>query len=187
MEVLVAVTVFAVIASVVFLVAKGALWRSRERYCMNNLQKIHLALSAYRADYDGEGKYGYWTTMGLPRMLGVLPQLGLLDRDSLHCRGVPDPNEPDPPGYGVMSWAAEEPATRERLKRQGFYFEPWTPYVQKYKDNAILVFDLNHQYGGRPYGSLSVLEVHRALGLTVGGEVLVRVGPGSPTRQRWWH
>lgn len=184
-EVLVALTIVAVVAAITYPVVSRAMDSVRVSQCISNLRQIGTAIEMYRADHDGSGTYGHWVRMGLPPGLDRLRVGGYLDVSQLVCRGVPNRNLIDFDRYFTNGWVNDD--YQEWAERRDAVSPPWGPYVMQYRDEAILVFDVNHQFGGRPLEDVSLMEPARAIGLCVGGHVRVVVRAGTPHEKEWWH
>jgi prepilin-type N-terminal cleavage/methylation domain-containing protein len=184
-ELLVAITVVAMIAAITYPVVSRAMDAARVGQCISNLRQIGAAIEMYRSDHDGVGAYGHWVRMGLPPGLDRLKVSGHLDVSQLRCRGVPNRNLIDFDRYFTNGWVNDD--YQEWAEERGAVAPPWIPYVMQYRDEAILVFDVNHQFGGRPLEDVSIMEPARAIGLCVGGHVRVVVSAGTPHEREWWH
>jgi len=181
-EVLVVVTILALIAALLYPVYATSKRRAKERVCISNLKSIFSAISMYRSNHDGEGRYGDWISMGLPTGLSVLPDEGYMDPGGLECVGIPFAPNIEKPFYLPAGWLTGwEPLREPSNLSPG----SWRDYVEKWRDEAIFVQDMNHQEPGTSVGSL--LQTHRGLGLYVGGHVRVVLKKGDIFQREWWN
>lgn len=159
MEFLVALTVLAVVAALVYPLARGVLEQMWKQGCMHNLGQIGQAVVAYREEWDGIGKYGAPWAMGLP----AGPREAYPKEEKKQY-----PECPRNPRWGLYVDMyppySDEPWAIARLK----YF--WLPHVKKMKERAVIFMCPDH------WEPKSQYDRQFALGLLLGGEVVARWG-----------
>lgn len=183
-ELVVGVAIMMLMAAITIPVAFKVKEKASITNSISNLQQIGMALNMYRASYDGDGKYGYWAQMGMPPHVSTLVPTGYIESGRLECTGLPIPTNPNRERYHPASWKAED---WKHLESEGFHLEYWGPYVERYQENAIAVYDIHHPrdgFSGIPY---SPMDSWRSIGLYLAGSVKVRVRAGDPERRKWWH
>lgn len=181
-EVLVALTVVALVAALIYPVVVRARQKAKETTCHGNLRQIQVAVSLYRADYGGEGTYGTPEAMGLPPFISTLMDYGAVTKSILQC-----PGKPFSPGLRQAVYSRYWPAFGPSEPRDAFMDRvraDWLHTVTTMRDDTVIVGDLNHDFPGRDVHEVSV--EHRAIGVTLGGQVRTAVRSGSPLSIRWW-
>jgi prepilin-type N-terminal cleavage/methylation domain-containing protein len=100
-EILVVLVIIAALAAIIFPVFARVRESVRRSVCVSNLHQIGIALSLYRADYDGidpeKGMRLSHSQMGLPYAYGasVVNRVYIRSRDVRFCPSyVPDPEHP---------------------------------------------------------------------------------------------
>jgi type II secretory pathway pseudopilin PulG len=181
-EVLIVLTVLALVAALLYPIVVRARDRAKEATCYGNLRNIQTAVALYRADYDGESKYGAPEAMGLPPSIARLMDYGAITKTTMQC-----PGRPFSPGLRqavyTQYWPpfgrfAPSDSFLERMRAE------WLEAVQRMREDTVIVGDLNHDFPGRDVHEGSV--EHRAIGVTLGGQVDTAIRTGSPLNVRWW-
>ncbi|MCH8274690.1 MAG: type II secretion system protein [Armatimonadetes bacterium] len=165
-EVLVILTILAVLAALLFPVLRRATERGKEVTCLSNFRQMHIALELYRADYEGAGRYGEAAAMGMPPTTLWLIPYGYDPRE-MRCPGISFTNQVERALYMEM-WGGKD----------------WVPTVTEFEDDTVIYIDLNHSFPGRSIYSES--NTHRAIGLYLGGHIETRIRTGSPDSLKWW-
>ncbi|MCH8273597.1 MAG: prepilin-type N-terminal cleavage/methylation domain-containing protein [Armatimonadetes bacterium] len=174
-ELLVAVTIIAAAATMVWPLIRGARDSTRDVSCMDKLRQIHVAISLYRSDYDGEGIYGNAYSMGLPPSgTATLYLTERLSLEMIQCSGRPLPSG----ARNAFKRMYEVPDKDETVP-------PWADYCRLMQNESVLIVDLNHGDTARP--AYSTYTTHRGIGLYLGGNIRVVVKQGSPGMKRWWN
>lgn len=181
-EILIVVTIVAVLAAIIIPTMTGAKMAAKETDCKMRLKQWFLAISLYREEW-GSAEYGMPHEMGLPVpvQLQHMVDVGAIPQYMIYCPGGQDPTDPDArPAYNQMWY---DPAYLNLPPGVGV--PSWKPYVEKYFDNAILIRDANHQPPGSGYGSW--LQTHKGIGLYLGGHVKVVQRKGDASSREWWN
>ncbi|MEM4409858.1 MAG: prepilin-type N-terminal cleavage/methylation domain-containing protein [Candidatus Caldarchaeum sp.] len=164
MEFLVALTVLAVVAALVYPLARGVRMQVLKETCVNNLGRIGGAVVAYREEWDGIGKYGLPWAMGLP-----LPLRAAIPKEEIN-------QYPECPlEYPYLSMYPSndvEPWWRVRIPG-------WLRHVEKRKERAVILVCIVHR-PGKGY------DPKFGLGLLVEGSVEARWGWTEPDRFSFW-
>ncbi|MFN8138407.1 MAG: hypothetical protein U0R49_01265 [Fimbriimonadales bacterium] len=178
-EVLVIVGILAITAAIVTPVYLRAKDRAKENICISNLKQLHVATMMYRHDYDGDGKYGKPSHMGLPLYTTLTLRVNkYITEDVQKCLGV-SPTPPSPVLYGPCFYG-EVPG-----EHTGPGPTPWERTVLANRDDTVLYCDLNHQPPGSKFQAER--QTHRGLGVYLSGESKTVKRPGNPLSINWWH
>lgn len=171
LEALVVLVVAAVIASLLFPVFNNIRNRMLESVCVSNLRQIHGAATLYRVEHDGDSKYGLPEEMGLPFWMDQLEEAGYLPPDSgvFKCTAPASGIDPASPALYMSFWLTPG----------------WREYCQKYREDSILLADVNHNPPMRPLRSPYVQ--HHCIGLYLGGQVRTLHKTGRPMELTWWN
>ncbi|GIV02707.1 MAG: hypothetical protein KatS3mg015_1537 [Fimbriimonadales bacterium] len=170
-EVLVAMVIIVLVASLLYPVFLKLRSRSLELVCISNLRQIHGAAMLYRADYGGDGVYGTPEEMGLPYWMDQLEEAGYLPRNSgvFKCTAPASALEPSYPAVYM-----------------GFWLTPgWREYCLAYRENSILLADVNHNSPTNPLRSPYV--VHHCVALYLSGQIRILHKTGRPMELTWWN
>jgi type II secretory pathway pseudopilin PulG len=167
LEVMIVVTVTAVLVAMLYPVVRQALKRAKENVCVSNLRQMVAALDIYRANYDGTGIYGDYASMGLPPSKPSPVPAELLSIMKLNCTGVSFLSQIDTPLYMAM-WIRRD----------------WERTVTEHKDDTAVYADLNHSFPGRSIFSTG--NTHRAFAVYLSGYVKTKTKKGDPTTVSWW-
>lgn len=170
-EVLAILTIVAVLATLLWPIAKSAKDRVQDAQCVTKLRQYGVALSQYRYDNGGYGVYGDPYAMALTGADKLLDGGYIEDPKLLRC----PLNERGQYDYvGFLEQRGEE--YRHAL---GVYFAYW-------KDDGIVRADTNHNpYPANDLGSPYLSR--KGIGLFLGGHVRVVRKMGSPADWSFWH
>jgi hypothetical protein len=175
LELVVALTVVAVIAAIAYPVIRNAVKRSKETVCMNKLHQLHAAIALYRTEYGGDGVYGRIEQMGLPPGIHTLYYMKRLTLQDLRCAGDPRSNAAPVAVYVVM-WYVDEKFDSRPTK--------WEQYASEQRENSILLVDPNH---GNPSVHPQAWRFkHRAIGLFLNGTIKSKEDYGDMTAPEFW-
>ncbi len=184
-EVLIVMAIMALLSAILFPVLGQAKESTQKTVCASNLHQDWLAIGMYRSDYDGDSLYGGSYDMGLPPRLSYLayrdpleaakltPQ-ALLRIEGLKCSHWPSKLSNSGFSYNLMY---QDPPQMNNQNR-------WDKYVEEFKEDAILIVDVNHNPRDIPVFSKMISKV--GFGLTVGGRTVKQRKPGDPDILRWW-
>lgn len=173
-ELVIVMVILAMLTSLLFPVFVKAKKAALVTKSASNLHQIHIALSIYRTDYDGDGVLGTASSMGLPSLetlwFSALPQLQLPDEIFLSPCG----QHPDGPS-GVINY--------------GYYpsddpLDPWAVDAVELGENIILLDDFNCNDA-----SLNLHNRFRtkfALGVTLSGSIR-RKSSKAGASNAFWH
>lgn len=167
LEVIVAISIMILLASLLFPVFVSAKRASNRSSCMSNLKQLGMALTIYRGDVGGS-EYGTPRQMGLP--LHVL-DLKVSSRDVLNCRG----NNPEGNAF-YENFPGETEKTRGT--------DEWSRYTASVGSSAVIYFDPNHQDSFPRSISWALWTV---MGLRLDTSVVIKSRRGFPLYLRWWH
>lgn len=171
-QILVAVGVLALLSALLFPTIRIQIERAKQKGCVSNLRQLHTALMLYREDQSGSVPYGYGEAMGLPPILGMVLPNYISDRRVFRCN-APSGN------YGAtvftQMWA--------HSGRDGL-FPAWHKYVNEYKEDAVLLLDMNHDPADNPWQEFLT---HYGIGVYLGGHVRVIQRVGKPADRTWWN
>lgn len=162
-EFLVVLTIIAVIVALVFPVFQSAKRSAKVARTMSASHQLWLALSLYRSDWDGEGKIGTASEMGLPPFG---PQIRNVATPELWLQTCS-------PNQGFTYWPTNDGGP-----------DSWQEYVTIAGEGVPIVsttsctpseWDVDNQF-------------HPKLGIaaTIGGTVIKRNRAGSTGRLAWW-
>lgn len=171
-QTLVVLGILALLSSLTYPLVRAQIEKSQQRVCMSNLKQIHAALMLYREAQGSTVPYGDAAAMGLPPSLSDLEMAGYIDLLKVRC-AAPLGN------YSRGAWTIMFPV-------YGSDGIPprWRDYVEQYKENAILVADLNHD---RAQHASSEFQTHLGIGLYLGGQVRTIQRVGDATERTWWN
>lgn len=159
-EVLVVVSILAVIAGLLLPVFASAKKAAQETRCMGNLHQLQLALLQYRSSNNGDGKFGPGDQMGLPpRTADDFALLGL-PIEVYHCNAPPNLMGPR---QAIYYWLFDDRAAGTVLDGD------WADYVRKNEENSVIIADVNH--GDRSLPIMSPYTPHRAIAVRLSGQV----------------
>lgn len=162
LEVIVAIGIALILGAVSYPAIIRAKKSASLNRCVQNGRQLFLALSLYRAEYDGID-VGTPTEMGLPGLLEISrigKGLDCLEPSIMDCRSKN--------GWGIH-WAPVDFA-------DAYSDAWWRRYVDKYGSEAILVYDDGHGSTCPP----SPYSLNKMIGVNLGGSVLVRTRRVSP-------
>lgn len=131
------IAIVAVLASIAYPVIGQVRRRSSESAAEHNLRQLHLAFSLYRSEYDGDGRYGGASLMGLPDMTTVYgghPQAIVKGSDGLWS---------SPCGQHPDTTLAVVSGTNLDYHATDVADETWMSYVLRKEEAAILLYDQN--------------------------------------------
>jgi hypothetical protein len=148
--------------------------QTARKSCQSNLRSIFVALKAYQAQWDGDGQYGTISQMGLPPAYNI-DKLGI---SSFPCPGIHPIFGPGrmPPFPYLYAFADPKPGT------EGVN---WAPYAKEYRENSILVFDINHNSAETPPFNFDFK--HEGFGIYLSGQAVSWDKPGDWNVRRWWN
>jgi prepilin-type N-terminal cleavage/methylation domain-containing protein len=166
------------IASILTAIALPALASAKESAnrsgSMNNLKQLHSALTLYRIDENGEGKYGYGEVMGLPNDLRIIKEKYHLP-DALFLSPCPSSSSSRPSLYRRMWQMSAEPLLPPQ----------WEEYSQRRMGSSVLLGDTNCTFPDDNWAN--ELLRHRALAVYEAGNVRQFVKRGFSGPLDWWN
>lgn len=171
-QALVVFAILALLSAMTYPLIRSQVDKAKERTCMSNLKQLYGAIMLYREAQDGSVPYGRQEAMGLPPTLMQLQTAGLANLRELRC-ALPRRN------YSMGAYVIMYPA-----RGADGILPPWIEYVMKYKDDSILIADMNHDPAVH---AIAMYQTHYGIGLYLGGHVRVVQGLGSPTDRTWWN
>lgn len=165
-ETLIVIGIALVTMSIAIPVARNSIQAAKVRLSCSNLKQMHMAMTLYRNDHGGEGRYGvaYWE-MGLPPHFGHLMGPYGLNREVL-----------TPPGIGHLAFGPKyyapyvhvSPGSRRK----------WEDYTSLAMERSVLAYDISLDDTGSP--RLSDQATHYYIGMYMDGLV-------KPIRQVGFH
>ncbi len=182
-EVLLAITIIAVIAALVFPAIVRSKGAAQESNCVQRLRQWHLAISLYRELCGDTAIYGLPHVMGLPvpTTLRTAVEANVIPATMVYCPSGADPTDRTIRASYFQMWY--DPLYMNLPPGVGA--EQWEPYVLEHQDNSVLIVDRNHQIPGTLYGS--PLQTHRGIGLYLGGHTKTISKKGDQSRRAWWN
>ncbi|MEW5884586.1 MAG: hypothetical protein AB1725_10240 [Armatimonadota bacterium] len=171
-QVLVATGLLALLSALLFPTIRTQIDKAKQKGCASNLRQLHAALMLYREAQDGAIPYGRGEAMGLPPILGIVHESFVPNREVFRCK-VPSGNYAE--GIFTQLWAV--------TGRDGI-FPPWHEYVTEYKEDAVLLVDMNHDPADHPRLEFVT---HYGIAVYLGGHVRVVHRVGTPTDRTWWN
>jgi len=174
-EILVVISIAIIISALAFPALVSAKEASIRSSSMENLRQLHVALTLYRMDNGGDGRYGDYATMGLPPDLSH-PSLKKWFAPSLWHSPCPNRHAgiTKTATYNVF-WSPEGTVG----------IQSWREYSQRRQGESVLVGDTNCSLPGDNWENY--LLQHRAIGLYEAGNVRQFVKVGSPALADWWN
>lgn len=166
MEMLVVIGITLVTMAIAIPVSRNAIHSAKVRKSCSNLKQIHMAMTLYRTDHGGDGKYGvpYWD-MGLPPSFIPLRKSYGLTREVITPPGMG--NTPFGPLY-FTSYVHKTPGGQKE----------WERYSELARDRSVLAYDISLDDTGNPH--LSDKSTHYFIGMYIDGLV-------KPVRQIGFH
>jgi type II secretory pathway pseudopilin PulG len=171
-ELLVVTAIVSLLAGITFPILREAKTKAKISSCQGNLRQLHVALTLYRVDNNGDGRYGDMSLMGLPPGLKELSVAQKIPRETFVCRGTT--RIPVGPLYTVHYSAEDEIGTY-----------PWASYARLYEESSVVLGDQNHEFPGHDVQSPAL--DHRRIGLFLDGHMKVIVRKGDPFNLPWWN
>lgn len=170
-EVLVVITIVAVIGAIVYPVFSGARRRASELTCSSNLHQLGLATLMYQADHGGGSTYGTTSAMGLPPDGDAITAYAKLPHAIWKCAGAPRIGLP----YALYCYMASThgPQTGE-----------WEKYAISQESQAVLYADFNHRNEGKPW--LATYMTTFAMGWRLDGHMSYKNGHGTMCGFDFW-
>lgn len=164
-EILIVIAIAMILMAIAIPVTRNAIRSAKVRQSCFNLKQIHVAISLYRQDHGGDGKYGaaYWD-MGLPPDLPLLIKSYGLTKEVLIPPGVG--HLPFGPRY-YIAYRHISPRSRRE----------WEGYSLVAGERSVLVYDITLDDTGSPRLSRAT---HYYIGMYLDGLV-------KPVRQTGWH
>jgi prepilin-type N-terminal cleavage/methylation domain-containing protein len=171
-EILVVVSIIAVLVALIFPIVASAKRGASEARCMSNLKQLHAAIEIYRNEWGGGG-YGNPASMGMPpNLLRVEKEQGL--PSAIHqCREGALPGQ----SFGVYVYFAMYLSDPNANK-------DWIEQTQRYGEDAILIADGNHN--PNPMRMSPYFPVF-GIGVRLNGSAERKRGMGSPRDTGFWH
>jgi prepilin-type N-terminal cleavage/methylation domain-containing protein len=127
LEVMVSVSIILLLAALLYPVAQMAKAAAKRSVATSNLRQLALAANMYRADNNGEGKYGYASDMGLPNFNTLFQQnrpiLGEDELWSSPCGQHPNVAWP----YSLV-WTPDDN-------------DQWAQYARNREDQVVILTD----------------------------------------------
>lgn len=144
-----------------------------ERACVSNLKQLHMAITIYRQEWDGDGVFGDAYEMGLP----PFPFSGRLPLMEFRC-----------------AEAGNDAFSTEGVHYYSFWSDPqldgnlpsWETYSQEYRGEAILIVDMNHNPKHLPLLHGDLLTRY-GFGLSESGVLVKGKKRGDWFRRTWWN
>ena len=177
-EVLVSAAIVAVLAGLTFGAALLVKERSAVAVCTSNLRQLHGSLVLYRADWDGEGRYGDMHVMGLPDARASAPNRFWQVHKGLRCPLAPKP-WPHGGGRYLHLWQPEKPS----VKGSG-YRESWAAHAASMGERSVVFVDINHNPSDMAWANPTVPK--RSLGIRLDGSFQNVLKPGFPDTLAFW-
>lgn len=171
-QALVVLGILALLSSLTYPFVRTQIEKSKQRACISNLRQIHAALMLYREAQGSTVPYGPTAAMGLPPSLFTLHTVGYIDLLKVRCT-APIGN------YARGAWTTMFP-----VDGSDGIMPPWPNYVEQYKEDAILVADLNHD---RAQHASADFQTHLGIGLYLGGHVRTVQRVGDVSERTWWN
>ena len=177
-EIIVTVSIIAVLTAIAFPVFLRARESANRAHCVSNLHQLDLDIELYRTDYDGQGVYGDIYAMGLPPR--IAEGLGIKMGPGLQHLGIC--NGPGRP-QGLVPWgfAYKYVPSAPGLLTGGYQ---WKNYVQSRQDNALLLFDPNHNDPEVPMHSSFTTKY--GFGVRLNGSLVTKTKKGDIDDLSWW-
>jgi prepilin-type N-terminal cleavage/methylation domain-containing protein len=181
-ELMVVIGIVLILIAITFPLINSSKASAHRTVCTSNLKQLHVGLSLYRSDWDGQERYGSISEMGLPIPRPVVGQYAsdLLNAASLKCHEHGKPWEqhlPEQYAYFPMP----EPIS----PKPGFTYQSWSKYTSRYQDDSIVFGDLAHNPTDHPY--LNPDFPLNVFGVNLGGQLVKRRKPGDPYALEWWN
>ncbi|MFZ4509263.1 MAG: hypothetical protein ACOYON_16365 [Fimbriimonas sp.] len=175
LEILAVIALIIILTSMTAPVFQQVKEQGNRTACVSNLRQIWLAVSLYRTEHEGDGKYGSTKSMGMPSILEVIedPQ-SRFNVKSLRCAHSPHPNLRITYPYQLMFFSDDV----------GLGQDVWAIASHIQKENTIMAVDLNHNPADHPFMSDYIPTF--GLGVTLGGQAIRRYRTGDPDRLEWW-
>lgn len=171
-QLLVAIGTLALLSALLFPTIRGQVDKAKQKGCVSNLRQLHAALMLYREAQDGAVPYGRGEAMGLPPIMSMVYPSLVPDKHVFHCRA--------PSG----NYAAKVFTQLWAVSGMDGLFPPWPEYINQYKEDAVLLVDMNHDPAEHP--RLEYV-THYGIAIYLGGQVRVVHRVGTPTNRTWWN
>lgn len=169
---LIVLGILALLSSLTYPLVRAQVEKSKQRACISNLRQIHAALMLYREAQGSTVLYGDASAMGLPTSLADLESAGFINLLKVRCAS-PSGN------YARGTWTSMFP-----VQGMDGIVPPWPSYVERFKEDAIVVADFNHD---RAEHASSHFQTHYAIGLYLGGHVRTVQRKGDASERTWWN
>ncbi len=171
-EICVVISIILVLTSILLPVMSKAKRAAQESAAAQKIHQIWLAVSLYRSDYDGDGKYGDVVAMGLPYpgyTLQTLEHLAL---------------EP----YGIKwnsGWIASCQNSRYGLIIPTWSEQLWwTIQAETYRENLIILEDFSCSDVGIDF--TNEYQEHIGIGTLLSGQIVNHYKFGNASKPLWW-
>ena len=170
-EIIVSLGIVAVVVAIVTPALNTARRVSQVHASLSNLRQLHVALTLYRTEWDGNDQYGNFAGMGLPTwdeyvlsgLPGFPPNKALPSPCGSHF-GFPVLND-----YQYLGPYSESSFNKDSLE---------------YKDNLVIFADFNCNDNDAPLWSPYFN--HRGLGVLLGGQLINQYKVGDMHDPGWW-
>lgn len=172
LEVLAVTAIAAILTAITVPVYRRVIHSAHIQASLSNLHQIHIALTQYRTDWDGDARYGDLATMGLPTAEQLYFPLKLLETPTEIWKspcGV-HPDEPD----SVIQY----------LYWPGDGDDPFPAWSEAYRENLVLVSDSYCTPHDVPL--FNIYQSRRGLGVLLSGQLVNRFKPGDMNDPGWW-
>jgi prepilin-type N-terminal cleavage/methylation domain-containing protein len=173
-EVLVVISIVAVLAGIALPVFAASKEQAKIAVCKQQLHQLQLALSLYRSEHDGDGQYGPATQMGLPPTGAQLMDVLKVPVRILQCSAPP--NSVSRSGAVYMITFNDDKPNPEVLT--------WGQYAREELDQSVVFADMNH--GDRTIPMRSPFYPHKGFAVRLSGELFTVNKPGSWGELEWW-
>ncbi len=184
-EILVVIAIIGVVAAITYPATKAVMRSAKVGSSTSFLHQLHLSMSLYRTENDGDGKYGGLATMGFPPIYD--PNSNSVDITGF-IYALPERKLEHRSPCGLnASWAGEGD-----LQFQ-YIFRPFdvpdetqrSILANLYQENWLMFYDLNCDFPGTPIGRKDL--PHFGVGVLLSGSAIRRSKPGKIFfSDEWW-
>lgn len=184
-EILVVMAIIAIVAGISYPVFSGVIRASKVSSSTSFLHQLHISMSLYRSEHDGDGRYGGLAEMGFPPVYD--PNSGKPDLEGF-IQALPEQKLEHRSPCGLnRTWVAEGDLLFQ------YVFRPFdadddaarSVAANLYKENWILFYDLNCDFPGTPIGRPDF--THFGVGVNLGGSAVRHSKLGAIFfSDNWW-
>jgi type II secretory pathway pseudopilin PulG len=170
-EVLTVCGIIAIVAGITFPVVGIATRAAQISKTTSNLHQLHVAIKLYQLDWDGDGRYGDISEMGLPSIVQIMKLGSLHVPEEVERSGCPvHPSRP--PGADFIDYWPGGNGT------------DFSVMAQVFRENIIIFSDMNCTSADVPLDN--VYQSRRGLGVLLSGQLLNKFKTGNAGRPGWW-